>query len=88
LVTHDNWPLHNPGASTVFECRADDVHARLHDPGFLVAQGAADRQESRSEAEGEIDFIVPQSLTDGVPLALLLLLLLLLIASTPSRPTW
>jgi len=51
LVTHDDWPLHNPGAPTVFECRADDVHARLHDPGFLVAQGAASAGAGRATHE-------------------------------------
>jgi hypothetical protein len=41
LVTHKHWPLSDPGVPTLFECQADDIHARLDEADFLIPEGAA-----------------------------------------------
>jgi hypothetical protein len=37
-VTHDHWPVEACGVPTIFECRAEDVHERLDDAGFLQVE--------------------------------------------------
>jgi hypothetical protein len=53
LITHEHWPLKNPGVPTAFECRADDVYVRLQDPGFEIPNRVDAENRAEGPAKGE-----------------------------------
>jgi hypothetical protein len=51
LVTHPQWPPNEIGLPTLFECRADGIHAQLSDDGLLIP----DRTDPGSHADGPVE---------------------------------